>query len=217
METAYEICAVVGGTVIACQFLLALFGLGHGHDAGGGGDGHDFGGHDAGGADAAGHDAAGHDAAHHPGQHHHAVNWFFGLLTFRTLVAGVTFFGLTGLMLTRSHADPGLALVGALAAGAAALVIVSSVMRGLSRLNADGTLRIERAVGATGTVYLTIPGERQGAGKVHVSVHQRRVEYKAVTANQPLPTGARVVVTAVVGPDTIEVVPAPVSEEVSHG
>jgi hypothetical protein len=213
METAYEICAIVGGTVIACQFVLALFGLGHGHDAGGGGDAHDFGGHDA-----AGHDAAGHDTAHHDAaEQNHLVNWFFGLLTFRTLVAGVTFFGLTGLMLTRSDADPGIALVGALAAGAAALFIVSSVMRGLSRLNADGTLRIERAVGAIGTVYLTVPGERQGAGKVHVSVHQRRVEYKAVTANQPLPTGTRVVVIGIVGPDTIEVVPAPVSEEVSHG
>ena len=53
METFYTLCAVIGGTVLVCQFLLTLLGLGGGHD--GGGD-HGF---------DAGHDGGtGHDGTH---------------------------------------------------------------------------------------------------------------------------------------------------------
>ena len=48
--------------------------------------------------------------------------------------------------------------------------------------------------GATGTVYLSVPGNRAGAGKVHVTVLNRKLEYKAVTSEPTLPTGSQVVV-----------------------
>ena len=48
-----------------------------------------------------------------------------------------------------------------------------------------------------------------GAGKVQVSVLSRTVEYKA-TAKEALPTGAKIVVVAIVGSDTVEVAPAQV-------
>ena len=211
MELTYQICAVVGGTVIVCQFLLTLIGLGgdHGADHGGG---HDVGGHDV------VHDATHHGAdGHHDQQGHgHSANWFFGLLTFRTVVAFFAFFGLTGLILLKSGMQDEIAFAGALAAGTAALVLIGWLMQSLSRLNVDGTLRIERTVGAAGTVYLTIPAHRGGAGKVHIAVHGRIAEFKAVTGQEALPTGARIVVVSVYGPDTIEVAPAPVAEEVSQ-
>ena len=76
METVYMVCAAVGGTLIVCQFLVTLLGMG-GH--------HDGGGHDGGGHDMVGHDGAGHDAAdHHDTEHSTEPNWFFTLLTFRT-------------------------------------------------------------------------------------------------------------------------------------
>src|SRR5258706_16286041 len=84
MDTAYLICALVGGTLVACQFLLTLLGLGGHHDAGGD---HDISGHDAG-----GHDAAGHDTDHDQHVHSSAASWFLSVLTFRTLTAGGAFF-----------------------------------------------------------------------------------------------------------------------------
>jgi hypothetical protein len=208
METVYTVCAVVGGVLIVCQFLLTMLGLG-GH-------------HDVGGHDVAGHDFSGHDVGHdssadhgHDAQHGHS-NRLLGVLTFRTVVAGLAFFGLAGLAATEAGIDPAPAAVLAVAAGLAALLLVAWLMRTLSRMNVDGTVRIERAVGATGTVYLSIPGSKAGAGKVHVSVQHRTLEYKAVTARDQLPTGAKVVVVGVVAADTVEVSPVSTLERTEH-
>ena len=81
------------------------------------------------------------------------------------------------------------------------------LMRGLFKLTADGTERIARAVGEEATVYLTIPGENQGAGKVHVTVQHRTLEFDAVTSGEKLPTGARVIVVGVLSSDRVEVEP----------
>jgi hypothetical protein len=78
-------------------------------------------------------------------------------------------------------------------------------MRSLARLQSDGTVRIERAVGRAGTVYLRIPGGRSSAGKIHLMLQNRTVEYQAITTGTELPTGTPVKVVAVVGPDTVEV------------
>jgi len=103
----------------------------------------------------------------------------------------------------------GTTLTLAIGAAIAAMFGIFHLMRLLHRLNADGTIRIERAVGRTGTVYLSIPGNKSGAGKVSLTVQNRIVEYPAVTPGGELPTGAKVLVVAIVGSDTIEVVPAP--------
>ena len=67
-------------------------------------------------------------------------------------------------------------------------------------------MHIGRAVGTTGTVYLSVPGKNGGAGKVTVKVQNRTVEYQAVTSQETLATGTAVQVIAVVGPDTVEVI-----------
>jgi membrane protein implicated in regulation of membrane protease activity len=187
MDTVYLVCAVVGGTLIVCQFLATMLGLGGHHDLGGGHDmpgdvgGHDFGGHDAGGHDAgghdgSGHDGSGHDASHHDSQHHSASSWIFTVLTFRTLTAFFAFFGLAGIAAKRLELEPAQILAVALVSGAVALFIVAWLMRMLFKLNVDGTVRIERAVGTRGTVYLSIPAAKSGVGKVHVSQLNRTVE-----------------------------------------
>ena len=194
MEKVYLGCAVLGGTVMVCQFLLTLLGLGdHGdmaidHDVP-----HDF-----------GHDHAG---AAHGADHEHDQGWFVGILSFRALVAAVTFFGLGGMIGTASDKiDDGLQPFWlAVAFGISAMVLVAWMMRGLSKLRADGTMRIDRTVGATGTVYLPVPGELAGTGKVTLTVQGRTVELAAVTEGNPLPTGSKIVAVAVVNPSTVEV------------
>jgi hypothetical protein len=85
MEPVFLICAGLGGTLLVCQFLLGLLGLGH----------HDFGGQDHGFE----HD---HDQGHDASDEHQS--WFVGILTFRALVAALTFFGLGG-MIASHHTD----------------------------------------------------------------------------------------------------------------
>ena len=122
-------------------------------------------------------------------------------------MAALTFFGLAGLYGTSRWPEGPITPLLAIAAGAGAMVMVTSLMRALSRLRAEGTVRMDRAVGRAGTVYLPIPGQKAGTGKVLLNLQNRTVECQAITANQELPTGAPVVVVAVLSPDTVEVAP----------
>ena len=186
--------ATVGGTIMVCQFVLTLVGMGdHGADGAGAG-GHDLhlDGHHAGG------DAHGHDS-HAAENHTAAANWLFSVISFRTVVAAFTFFGLAGLACQSAQVSLLPTFVIALGCGAAAMYGVHFLMRSLHRFGADGTIRISGAVGKTGTVYIPIPADKASAGKVQLNLQNRLVEYEAVTdSGEKLPTGARVVVTAVV-------------------
>src|SRR5262249_54088203 len=153
MEMIYTICALLGGTLLVCQFLMAVLGFGH-HDMGG----HDF--H----ADVGGHDfhtGDSHDGSHEAGHDTHS-SWFAGLLTFRTVLAALPFFGLAGRAAAAGGLEPARTFALALAAAVGALFLVAWMMRALYFLKSDGTVRVHRAVGQIGTVYLPIPGRRGG-------------------------------------------------------
>ena len=213
MTGVFIFCAAAGGTVLVIQFLLALVGLGGeafdvdvphdiGHDFGGdfhgdvGTDFHGDGGlHGDHGGDAAAGDQAGH----------HGASWLFGVLSFRAIVAALAFFGLGGLAAESARASVPTTLLTAVAAAAAAVTAVYWMMRGLKELRAEGTVRIQRATGEHGTVYLTIPANGSSSGKIQLNLQNRTMEYLAVTSGPELPTGTKVVVVGVVDPTTLEV------------
>ncbi len=185
MEIAFLVAAGAGGTVLVCQFLLGLLGLGSDHDVD----------HD-------------HGTDHGPDHHDHGSgsNWFAGLITLRTITAGLTFFGLGGMTALYTGATELVAFAVAAACGVAALAIVAQFMKALKRLKSDGSVRIDRTIGAPAVVYLAIPANDAGPGKVTVTVQKRTVEYAAFTKSPTaLPTGAKVRVVAVRGAAAVEV------------
>lgn len=191
MDTLFLLCAIFGGIFLVAESILGL----------GGGD--VDGAFDGGSADhSAGADQTSIDATESGVD---ASNWIFGVLSLRTMLIGLTFFGLVGKTLSSARFEPPLPVVGAVAAGLGAMYGVFFLMRGLHRLHAEGNERIARAVGLEGTVFLTIPAKNQGAGKVHLTLQNRLVEYQAMTAGERLPTGSRVIVVGVLGPDKVEV------------
>ncbi len=202
MSLLYVICAAVGGTALVCQFLLSLFGL-HGHhdvpgdmpDDVGGDFGHDVA-HDVGGEHA---DPA--SADHDP----HGSTSIFRVISVRTVIAALAFFGLTGLAANSADLSTPSTLILSLAAGVGAMYAVHWLMQQLFRLRADGTVRLQRAIGATGTVYIKVPPREQGAGKVLLTLQNRTVELKAVTAGEELPTGTQVIVSRMAGTEVVEV------------
>lgn len=147
--------------------------------------------------------ADGHDL--HGGE---AASEGLNLLGIRALSAGVAFFGLAGLAARPLGAF--LATLAGLTAGALAALGVAAVMRSFRRLESDRTLSIVHALGATGTVYLTIPGARAGVGKVHVTVQERLVEWPAVTHDESLQTGDPILVVDIERDDTLVVVRNPI-------
>jgi hypothetical protein len=186
MHTFFLVCAGVGGTLVLLQFLAGALGLGGDHgDAGH----HEFG-HD--------HTADGHDDTSD-------ASWFLGMLTFRAITAAVTFFGLGGLTAAYYDMPRSAQLATATLSGFAALYLVATIMKMLYRLRADGGVRIQNAVGRTGTVYLRVPAQKTGPGKVTLNLQNRTVELEAFTAAGELPTGTPVRVVAVLGPSSVEV------------
>ncbi len=128
------------------------------------------------------------------------------LMSVRSLSAATAFFGVAGAGALTSGWPLILALGVAIVSGLAAMVSVAYLMRMMRSFESDGSEKIESALGQTATVYLRIPGERAGAGKVHVPMQGRTVEFQAVTPGGELPSGSIVVVRDIVGPDTVEVV-----------
>jgi len=207
MTSVFLFCAVVGGTVLVCQFVLTLVGLG-GHsdvpDDLSADVPHDFHGMSPGDGHSDGAHGDGHAAQTH------LSSWLFGVVSFRTLVAAATFFGLTGLAVESAQgADQrlGVQLLLAGAAGAAAMYGVHWIMQTIGRLGEDGTVRVQRAIGQEATVYVPIPAARSHAGKVQLKLQNRLVEYEAVTAGaEKLATGVKVRVVGLSG-NTLEVEP----------
>jgi hypothetical protein len=202
MWYVYAICAAIGATILVCQFAMTLLGMGSDHGDFGGGDGHFELGHGG-----AGHDVHAGDHGHDHGDQHVSSNWLFGVITFRTIVAALAFFGLVGLAGFSSQLGPLPTLAAALAAGVAAMFLVHWMMQGLHRLAEDPTVRIQGAVGRTGSVYLRIPGRKAGSGKVTIVVHGQSMEFQAMTPHEAIPTGARIRVVAVLDRETVEVEP----------
>lgn len=190
-KTLYLVLALAGGGILLVQVLMQVFGLA--------GDGDLSGAHDVGHVDAGGEDAG---AGSHDG------SWFFGVLSFKALVAFAGLFGLTGMALLEAGWSPGARVPTAFAAGVGGMVLVTLLMRSLTRLSSSGTLRIENAVGAAGSVYLRIPARGQGAGKVTLELQGRSLQLDALTDGEAIPTGARVQVVALVGEDTLKVIAA---------
>jgi hypothetical protein len=233
METLFLACAIIGGTLVVCQFLLTLVGFGgHGGDmhAGDvhlgdvhvgdldaahvgdlhGGDAHGGGEHETQSTSSGSRGFGGRVAATLPPSSsvpHGAADWFFGVLSFRTVVAAVALFGVSGKAALAAGVNPVPTLVLAVVSGIAAMYAVHGLMRGLKSLDTDRTMRIERAIGQPGTVYLSIPAHRSGSGKIHLTLQKRLDELEAVTAGECLADGAKVRVIGVVGPAIVEVEP----------
>lgn len=210
MTTVFLVCATVGGTVLAFQLLMTLVGLG--------GDALDVDVPDDMDADVDFDGDVGDVDGDVDGQTmaHHGSSWIFGVISFKTVVAALTFFGLAGMASSSAGASRPVVMVIALASGAAAMYGVYWLMQTLYRLKADGTARIERAVGLHATVYLRIPGNNSGSGKIQINLQKRTMEYLAMTAGDELPTGAKVVVVDVITPTTLEVEPVLEPERIEN-
>lgn len=189
MQNFFLACALLGGVIVLLQL---VFGMAGAHDV----------------PHETPHDIA-HAHAEHPSEGLH-------LFSVRAMTAGLATFGAAGLSATALGLPGLLALPIAVVIGVAAMVGVAYALRAMLRLEDDGTVSIGAAVGSSGVVYLSIPGERSGAGKVHLTLQNRTVEVPAVTPAGALPTGSAVLVVDVVDPDTVVVVPSPSLSEVSN-
>lgn len=120
----------------------------------------------------------------------------FKILSLQGLTSFFLMFGLVGLAMKQGHYVDALALIAALASGFVSVWAIQKVFVMMLGLQSSGTMNPENAVGAEGTVYLTIAPNDRGKVQVVVQGHQKVLE--ALTeGDEALPTGARVKVVRV--------------------
>ena len=226
--------AIPATIVLVLQTILTLIGLGSnnadnadshadtGHDAGQDIDahadvGHDFDSHgDTGHEFKSGHDYAdvtegafdGNDAGHaadiHDGHDGHGFDGGLRLFTFRGIIAFFAVMGWVGVICCSSGMNVGLAAAIAIASGVAAMALLALLMKWLFSLQEDGTENIRDALGVSGTVYLRIPHNRGGRGKINAVIRGKLSEKNAVTdEDTDIAYGEEITVIGISGEDTL--------------
>jgi membrane protein implicated in regulation of membrane protease activity len=172
VQKVFLFCALVGGIIFIIRMILMVVGLSD-HDAHDGGLDHSDG--------------------------HVDSDVSFKLFSLHGLTCFFMMFGLVGLGLSRQFWVPDIiaAAVGTIA-GLFTFWVIARLFSSMSKLQADGTLKLSNAIGQQGKVYLTIPAE--GTGQVQVSFQGRLMIYDAISANkEEIKTGDQIVVIDIAG------------------
>ncbi|HBH95286.1 MAG TPA: hypothetical protein DDX91_06000, partial [Ruminococcaceae bacterium] len=130
----------------------------------------------------------------------------FRLLSVQSVIAFLTIFGWSGITAISNGMAEWAALILAAVLGFGAMFIVAKIIQWSSKLAQNGTFNIKNILGENGTVYIPIPENRKGTGKVNVSCGERFMEFDAVTEEQEaLKTGEAVRVVDIIGGGTLVV------------
>lgn len=122
------------------------------------------------------------------------------LFTTKGLTAFFAIGGWTGIVMLTCGVNTAVSVVVSVAAGLAAYVVVWLVIRLILRLQEDGTVNYGSAVGKEATVYVSVPPNREGRGKITLVLQGRYTEADAVTdEKERIPVDASVEIVGSAG------------------
>lgn len=133
----------------------------------------------------------------------------FTILSVRSFIAFFTFFGWAGVSVLNGGGSAIFAIGAGIVAGMSAMVVVGYVMYAISKLTDDGQVSDPfDAIDTVGTVYLRIPANSQGQGKITLNLNGSLREWNAVTLEKEiLPTGSSIRVIEVLDDNILVVEP----------
>lgn len=116
------------------------------------------------------------------------------LFTLKGITAFLAFGGWTGLLVLQINEKYlALAIILALLVGVFAMFLIALAMKGLSKLQCDGTLDKDKLLGKEATVYVSIAPNRTGRGKITMTAQGAYRELDAVTDEEErIPVDTRV-------------------------
>jgi len=192
IEIIYWGSTIIGGTLFILRTILFLIGGGMEHD--------DFDAH----LDV---DISPDHDLHLDLDHTDAItdtDFSFKLLSMQGVTAFFMMFGLVGLALLAADLAIILTIFGGVLAGMFSVWVISILFAQMKRLQSDGTLIIQNAIGRSGSVYLTIPAK--GSGQVQIPVQGALKIFDAISEDKKgIETGNKVRVTGVIEDNTLVV------------
>lgn len=122
------------------------------------------------------------------------------LFTLKGLTAFFAIGGWTGMLMLSYDIHVGISVAVSVVAGLAAYFVVWGLIRLVLRLQEDGTADYATAIGKEATVYVSIPANRSGRGKVTLILQGRFTEADAVTdEEEKIPVDTAVVIAGMAG------------------
>ena len=118
-----------------------------------------------------------------------AVHGPFQLFSFRNFTNFLMGFGWTGVAFYHSFENQMFLVILAAIVGCLFVVIFFIVIKQIMKLTEDNTFNIDKLIGKTAEVYLRIPEQKSGKGKVQVSLNGSNHELLAVTETEEIPSG----------------------------
>ncbi len=133
----------------------------------------------------------------------HGASGPFQLFTFRNFINFLLGFGWSIISFEKAIENQFVLIFVSAVIGVLLVMAVMAIFRFMSRMEQSGTINMANAVGCKGNVYLKIPGEKRGEGKVQISIQGAIREFDAMTAGEELETGAPIRVVEVINDNTL--------------
>lgn len=126
------------------------------------------------------------------------------LYTFRNLINFLMGCGWSAILLKDSIPNRTLLITVSVLIGLGLVAIIMLMFKWLSGMQQSGTIDVTKStLGRTVSVYLAIPSERKGKGKVQISINGSLHEFDAITDGDEIPTGSSAVVLEVMQDETL--------------
>ncbi len=187
----FYVLAALSTTVFVVNFVMSLFGHDSDSDAG---------------VDA---DADMHSDFHADGGHGGGLSHIFSFKAIIAFLMGASWCGVSAL---RSGWALPIVIIASLVAGGLVMVATAYMLSLFLRLQQDNTLTMDKTVGCTGEVYLTVPAGMATGGQVEILVNNSYKTFEAVTDDaQPLRPHCKILVLDVLEDNVLLVARMPES------
>lgn len=175
LQQIFTLFAIPSSLILILQTILLLIGFGGDHDVDVSGTDHDV---------SIGHDGNADGSVGDDG---------FALFTIRGIMAFLCIGGWSGIVFAGSGMNEMLAIFLAVLCGAAALVGMAYLLKLILSLQSSGNISLANAIGKVGQVYIPIPANAKGSGKINVIIQGTYSEVSAITNEaETLKTGETV-------------------------
>jgi len=122
----------------------------------------------------------------------------FRVFTIRNFIIFLSVFGWSGITFYNAGVNQLLTILISVVIGVVVMLLVALLFYSITRLVQNGTMNIKYAKGHSAEVYIPIPSNKSGVGKVNITLQGALREIDAMTEGKSIPRGTIVKVVGVV-------------------
>lgn len=121
----------------------------------------------------------------------------FQLFSFRNLINFLLGLSWTGISFYSIITNKPLLIITAVLVGIGFIILFFLIIKQIQKLAEDNTFKIESTLKKNASVYLRIPANKTGAGKIQISINGSFREIDAVTNGESIESGSSVIIVSI--------------------